>query len=428
MAETALYDDPVTTSRGPRSSGPFAQRGETRPEFSRLAVIHALSGAGDALITLALAGSLFFNISPSAAREKVAFSLVLTMAPFAVVAPFLGPAMDRHPQGRRMMLILASGGRAAVALTMVVVLNNLLLFPIAFVSLVLSKAHAIAKASLVPLTVRSERRLVEANAKLAITTVLAGFVSAGIGIVVLQVTDDTRWVLRMAFVVFLLAMLSALRVPVDGEKPQEDVTPKTSSSEELDTNISVAATTMAAIRGVVGFTAFLLAFSFRRQDAPTWHFGLVVAMSMGSSFLGAFVAPSLRERIKEERLLTAALLISFAGATLASQLDGLDAGLVLCFCVGLSASIGKMSFDSLVQRDAPGDFGASFARFEAGFQLVWVLGALLPVVLPIPQQAGELMVAAAMLSVTALYLFGRHHLGKVRFRLPRLRLRGRRGE
>src|ERR1700730_2757722 len=45
--------------------------------FSRLALAHVISGSGDALVTLALAGSLFFNISPTAARGRVALSLVL---------------------------------------------------------------------------------------------------------------------------------------------------------------------------------------------------------------------------------------------------------------------------------------------------------------------------------------------------------------
>src|SRR5690349_8065938 len=59
--------------------------------FARFARAHALLGAGDTLVALALAGSLFFSISPDAARGRVALYLVLTMAPFAVVAPLIGP-------------------------------------------------------------------------------------------------------------------------------------------------------------------------------------------------------------------------------------------------------------------------------------------------------------------------------------------------
>ena len=66
--------------------------------FARLARVHAFSVAGDALIAVALANSVFFSIDPTQARVKVMLYLVLTMAPFAVVAPLLGPWIDR-PRG-----------------------------------------------------------------------------------------------------------------------------------------------------------------------------------------------------------------------------------------------------------------------------------------------------------------------------------------
>jgi hypothetical protein len=73
--------------------------------FALLSRTHALAMAGDTLVTLALAGSLFFSISPNAARGRVALSLALTMAPFAVVAPLLGPAIDRSATGRKAMVM-----------------------------------------------------------------------------------------------------------------------------------------------------------------------------------------------------------------------------------------------------------------------------------------------------------------------------------
>ena len=46
------------------------------------------------------------------ARGRVVLFLVITMAPFAVLAPFIGPVLDRIQQGRRYMLagtLLARG-------------------------------------------------------------------------------------------------------------------------------------------------------------------------------------------------------------------------------------------------------------------------------------------------------------------------------
>ena len=53
--------------------------------FGRLAVAQAASVVGDACLTVALAGSIFFSLSPGAARPKVLLYLLLTVAPFAVV-------------------------------------------------------------------------------------------------------------------------------------------------------------------------------------------------------------------------------------------------------------------------------------------------------------------------------------------------------
>jgi hypothetical protein len=64
--------------------------------------------------------------------------------------------------------------------------------------------------------------------------------------------------------------------------------------------------------------------------------------------------------------------------------------------VGLAASTGRLAFDALVQRDAPdANFGRSFAGFETRFQLVWVIGAFIPVVVPMSAQFGLVVVSLA---------------------------------
>src|SRR3954463_632352 len=135
----------------------------TATPFSKLAVAHLLSARGDALVTLALAGTLFFSISPNAARGRVALSLILTIAPFAIVAPFLGPAIDRLQGGRRFIILGTALGRVVSCLFMAAAVHSLLLFPAAFFTLVFSKAHAVAKSALVPAVVRSDEELIEAN-------------------------------------------------------------------------------------------------------------------------------------------------------------------------------------------------------------------------------------------------------------------------
>ncbi|HEY3142332.1 MAG TPA: hypothetical protein VGJ86_14435, partial [Acidimicrobiales bacterium] len=118
--------------------------------FSRLARAHIAAVAGDTLIALALAGSLFFSISPDQAKPKVALYLALTMAPFSLVAPLIGPWLDRVRGGRRWVIVGANAIRAGICLLMIRDLDRLFLFPEAFTVLVLSKGYQVAKSALVP--------------------------------------------------------------------------------------------------------------------------------------------------------------------------------------------------------------------------------------------------------------------------------------
>ena len=136
--------------------------------FARLARVQLVSAAGDALFTIALAGSLFFNLDPDAARPKVALYLSLTSAPFAIVGPLIGPLIDRLRGGRRAMVIVSGMGRAVLAFLMIRHLDSLLLFPEAFGALVLGKTYHVAKSAIVPGLVRGHEDLVEANSKLVL--------------------------------------------------------------------------------------------------------------------------------------------------------------------------------------------------------------------------------------------------------------------
>ncbi|HEX9969746.1 MAG TPA: MFS transporter, partial [Acidimicrobiales bacterium] len=245
-----------------RPSGPHSVDLAASP-FARLAVAHSLTVAGDALLTTALAGSLFFDISPSAARGRVALSLALSMAPFAVVAPFLGPAVDRVRGGRRAVVVAVSVLRAATCVYMATVLHSLLLFPAAFAALVLGKTHSVTKSSLVPTVVRSEDELVEANSKLALAGVVAGLVAAAPGVAVLKLAG-AEWALRLAAVVFLLAAVAATRIVTvrpDTDEPEERAE---ASVEVRDAGIVRAAAATAVLRASVGFLTFLVAFALRR--------------------------------------------------------------------------------------------------------------------------------------------------------------------
>jgi hypothetical protein len=123
---------------------------DQRSPFGRLALTHVLMTAGDTLFAVSLAGSLFFSISPTAAKDKVLLYLLLTMGPFAVVAPSLGPLTDRSRGARRAMVVTSALGRAALCPFIARDIHSLLLFPEAFLMLVLSKVYLVTKGALVP--------------------------------------------------------------------------------------------------------------------------------------------------------------------------------------------------------------------------------------------------------------------------------------
>ncbi len=365
--------------------------------FVRLARLHVLSVAGDTCVTVALAGSLFFNLTPTEAKGKVALSLVLTMAPFAVVAPFLGPFIDRRASGRRRMALGAAGGRAVLAMFAAETVQGLALFPLVFCLLVLSRAHGVAKASLVKATVGRDDELVRANSRLAVLAALTGLAAAAPAVLVLKLPFlGPGWVLRLAAVVFgagAIASVALVDRRGDGVAPDDGATPA-SSAGLFAPGIVRAATSMAVLRGVVGFLAFHIAFSFRRDGVANVWLGLAVAASAVGSLFGSALAPRLRAVLREELIVLGALILVASTGLVVWLTAGVAMAAVLAFVVAAAAAAARLAFDSLVQRDN-GDAvqGRAFARFESCFQLVWVVGALLPVLIPFSRPVGGLVVA-----------------------------------
>jgi len=398
---------------------PFA----TSP-FTRLARVHAFSVSTDTLVTVSLAGTLFFSIPSGAARDKVALYLLLTMAPFAVVAPLVGPAIDRLSGGRRLMVVVASGLRALVCLFMVNHVDDLFLFPSAFLVLVLGKAYGIAKAALVPTVVSDESELVRANSRLSL---LSGVVGLAVGApaagIVKLLGPESALVLAAIASGTASALATRLAPAVVAPEPADSV-------EEVElrgAGIVYAAEAMGLLRGIVGFLTFLLAFDLKGgghdapvpiglamgraarhvagfasvgtghpSTAPAWHFGAVLVASVAGALLGALVAPRLRTVISEERILVATLVVVAAGGLACALQGGLLGSAGAALLVGVGASAGRLAFDAIVQRDAPdANFGRSFARFETRFQLLWVIGGFLPVIVPIPARLGILVLGAA---------------------------------
>jgi len=413
-------------SDAPRARSSGLGNGLRLTPFTRLARVHALSAIGDGLVTVALAGSIFFSIDPSQARWRVALYLILTIAPFAVVTPLLGPFIDRAKGGRRGMVIGTLAARTVVAFFMIGHLDSFLLFPEAFLMLVLQKGYAVSRTALVPSVCPHHEELIEANSKLALLSAIGGLGGAGVG-ALLMLLFGGGGATGLAVVVFLAGAVLALRLPQSQIAPEPvDITEKL---EVRGANIVLAATAAAVMRSAVGFTTFLLAFHLRAGEdgidqtepgsavgaalgtlrgvdvdgtpgPPSWNFAVVALAAGSGALLGARYAPQLRQRFSEEPTTITAFLGAWGG--------GITGTALLAFGVGMSAALVKLGFDALVQRDAPhSNYGRTFAKFEGRFQLTWALGAFVPVVVPIGIEVGALMVALGVGFAAASYELGR---------------------
>lgn len=378
------------------------------------------------MFAIGLAGSVFFSLDFNSARWRVALYLVLTIAPFAVATPLIGPMIDRIKGGRRWIIVGSMAARAILSFFVVRHLSSLLFYPEAFMMLVLGKVYTISKSAIVPSTVRSGDELVEANSKLTVISAIAVVVAAGPAGLLLKV-GGPGWSLGLAALVFAVATGFALQLPrvSVAEAPADQA-----EREELrGAGITLASSAMALVRGIVGFLAFMLAFDFKNGGAPLWYLGVVAATAQIGFFLGAIAAPRVRHVANEEQIIIGTLVTITIAGFLTSFMGGLQGAALLSAMVGATSSAARQAFDAIVQRDAPdANRGRTFARFEMRFQLIWVVGALLPIVIPIPSELGFSVIAIAALFALVSYSLGLRHLRQGRVPVRRKVLRRRRND
>jgi len=377
-------------------------------KFRRLAITHALMMGGDAAMIVALADSLFFDIDLDAARSRVLLFLVIGFAPFLVVAPLIGPLIDRVAGGRRFVIQVVALSRVVLTLLMAQYLDALALFPLVFASLVLQKTYAVSKSAIVPSTVRSEDELVEANSKLGLIAGITGAVAVVPAGILLQVVGSSATLVYGA-VIFACALVAATRLSPD--IVASDAVDANETRELHSSNIQLGAIAMTVLRGLVGFTFFHLAFWLRSQDQGTIWFAAVVGVSAIASMVGNAVASMLRARVREETMLTIALLVCAGAGLGVSVLGGPLGAVVLAAVLNLMAALGRLNFESIVQRDAPGaNRGRAFAVFETRFQLSWAVGAFVAVALQVSGTIGFLIVGVVAVAAS-IHVLGRSRSG-----------------
>jgi hypothetical protein len=304
--------------------------------------------------------------------------------------------------------------------------------------------YLVTKGSLVPLVVGASERpdgdeLASANSRLGLLSSLASLGASIPAVAVLELLGGP-WVLRLDMVVFAVGTVVALRLPVGRVLPSswgdragptraasvdgvhvagapqdawDEDTPIGALGPRVNTHpeVILALSAMSILRGLVGFLTFLLAFSLHRNNnAPGWY-GLMLAASVAGALVGVMLVPRVRRVLKEPQMLVVALWsVAIAGAVVA-VVGGIVIQAVLAFVIGVASAASKPAFDALVQRYVPAPAqGRAFARFETRLQLIWVLGALLPVVVKLPLSAGDIVITAVAAVTGLSYLTSRRAL------------------
>jgi hypothetical protein len=359
---------------------------------------------GEAAMVVALADSFFFDVDPNGARSKVLGFLLVSFAPFLLVAPTIGPLIDRVRGGRRFVVQAVAATRIVIQLLMIRFVDDIGLFLLVFVALVLQKTYVVSKSALVPAVVRSDTELVEANSKLGLIAGVAGAFAVAPA-AALQFGIGTGATLFYGAVLFGVALFASFQLP--RELVIRPDSPSAASVEATTTSLQLAWVAMLILRGASGFMLFHLAFLFRGETDDKALLGAAIGLSSLGTMFGNAIAPRLRRKIHEERMITLALGLPALAGLVAALLGGSAAGIAVAVVVNFAAAIGRLSFESIVQRDGPAtNRGQAFARFETRFQLGWVIAAVLPVVLEIPGSVGFLLVGSVCAAAVMNYVAG----------------------
>jgi len=372
-----------------------------RGGFVPLVRLHASHTAGDALVAVSLAGSLFFSVPVGEARGKVALYLLTSMLPFAVVAPLIGPLLDHVRSGRRTALCVSLVARGVLAWLMAGS-TSLTLYPLAFGVLVLSKGYGLARSAAVPRLLPEELSLVEANARLTAAGVLSGSIAAGIGAGLVAISSPT-WSLRLAAGVLVVGGLLALRLPdaVNSPAAARHGRSAPAGPTHLAAHLRAALLGVVALRMLTGYLTMFLAFLLRSEGGGTAALGIVIAAGATGSMVGTGLGAGLRGRAPEA-LLTVAMSLAATAAAVAAWDFSLVTAAVAALGSGLGGSLGKLSLDAMLQRDVDDDRrGQVFGRSETALQLAWVAGGGVGIALPLRGGLGLGVAAVGMLVATA---------------------------
>ncbi|RNI18420.1 MFS transporter [Flexivirga caeni] len=385
--------------------------------LARLIQVHAFSSAGDAAVTIGLAGTVFFSVSSAQAKGQVLLFLCLTMLPFAVVAPLIGPLLDRFSHGRRWAIGFTLAIRAFLCwvLAQAVDDGSVWLFPVALCVLVASKAYLVTRSAAAPRLLPAQLTLVKANGRLS----LAGVVGAGVagslagGAAKL---GGGAWALRVAALLFAIGTVLAILLPprVDsalGEKPAPSgLASGRAASRGIGPEVVTALRANTGLRWLSGFLTIFLAFLVRTHPFPGWQGKetLLLALVLGAAGAGNSVGTVAGAALKiasPKTIVLGTLIADAVMVVIAAAHFTVITAVAIGFVAGTGQQLGKLALDSQIQDTVPEHMRTSmFGRSETLLQLAWVIGGILAVAIPTNATLGMILAAVVLVAWASVVL------------------------
>jgi hypothetical protein len=324
--------------------------GAGRSGLSALTYTTMADYAASAAIAMALANTLFFAAATAQSRANVALYLLITVAPFAVVAPVIGPLLDRLQHGRRAAMSLSFAGRALLLIVMATHVNDWLLYPAALGFMVLTRSFGVLKAAVTPRLLPPQITLVKVNSRLTVFGLVAGGVSGAAAAVASTDTAARR-------------------------------------RQPMGRQVAVALWGNGTVRVLTGFLTLFVAFAVKAQtegspERQLLLLGVVATLAGAGSVLGSAVGARMHFG-KPDQAILSCVAAGLTMAVLAALVPGLTVAAVTALVAATGSAIAKVCLDAVIQRGVPEASRASaFGRSETVLQMAWVLGGALAVLLP----------------------------------------------
>ena len=345
--------------------------------------------AVDAALAVALANTLFFAAAKAESTGKVLLYLLITVAPFAVIAPLIGPALDKLQHGRRIALAASSFARAVLAIVMAVNFDSWVLYPCALGMLVLSKSFGVLKAAVTPRVLPPDITLVKTNSRLTVFGLVAGGVAGAVAAALSWAAGSTGALIFTA-VLSVVGGWLCLRIPAwvestEGEVPVDAVGARRRQAFPLTVTTTLWAN--GSIRIETGFLALFIAFVIKSEYAESSAFTQLLLLGVVgvAAGLGGFVGNAIGARLPLSKP-DLVSISSLAAVVLTTLIAALIPGLITASIVGLvgstASALAKVCLDSVIQHELPEASRASaFGVSETALQLSWVFGGVVGLLL-----------------------------------------------